>query len=194
MNLFLAFVLGMVAASTKPTGSPKHVWDFSKSQNIEQVAWPRNLRADLDIYHDVTVDGVARIVLPEGRVFEHAVERVSFCRYGERIISIRMVFKEQTIEEVYATGAGLAKTWGIPTEKLTAWKRLVKDEWSDGVMITRPDVDPSPYVEIDKTMDPRKPFHIAFGIAWDIRPFLPRAATKPATRPSTRPATDRRRG
>jgi hypothetical protein len=191
MNPYLVFALGMVVATTKPSDPPKYAWDLSKSQSIEQVAWPRNLRAELDLYYDVTANGVVRVVLPGGRVFEHSVEGVSFCRLGDgkRITSIRLVFEEQTIEEVYATATALAKTWGIPTAKLIAWKRVVKDESSDGVLISRPDVDPSVFIEILKTYDPKKPFFIHFGIAWDITPFLPKPATKPAAKPATQPST-----
>jgi hypothetical protein len=52
-------------------------------------------------------------------------------------------------------------------------------------MIMRPDVDPSPSIEILKTFDPKKPFHINFGIGWDIRPQLSKPPTTAVTRPTT---------
>jgi hypothetical protein len=104
----------MVVASTKPSEPPKYAGDLSKSQSVEQVAWPRDRRSGLDLYYDVIAHGAVKLVLPDGRVFEHPVERVLFCRVGDgkRVTSITLVFEGQTIEEVYATAAGLGQDVG----------------------------------------------------------------------------------
>jgi hypothetical protein len=143
----------------------KYIWDFTKSNELTALNWPEK-HNPLDPFWDIAVHDRVKLIFANSRIFDDYVDRVSFCKEGDRILYVKLFLEPESVEDAFQTTRVLATMWELPAKKIDSWHDDALSGTLSNYLIANHHSRPAVDLEIINTLDHQRPIALRLIIGW----------------------------